>query len=275
MIRGFLWIIMFLFLLISSVYSALSDNLVSYYPLDSTNGLNSTVGNVQTLEKGAAASQASEYMTMIRNSNSYVRTTTNTTPYVAPGRTYNWTVSLWFFSSDLTNNAYQCIWYQTNERHIPLVNNMADGICFKASGGGFYGVCNGPSLTGSENQWHHLAIVYRYIDASNGNWTIYVDNNKFSFLNSSADSDNAIIFGSFLTSNNLEGGLRDIGIWDRPLSDAEIALLYGYNGSTSFISSPSSPPTTARTIFPTQGLISILLTITLLSSYFLRKNNLF
>ncbi len=267
--------IVFLLIVFSSFssYAALTDELLAFYPLDSTYHLNSTVGNSQTMtEEPYGVTQMPDYVEFTRGQDSSINTPGNSTLYSAPGFTHNWTISQWFFSSDLNNNGYQNLWHQMggdiNSNYGAVIYNaQADQICISYQGGFIYPIVCTQSVTG-EGTWHHLVTKYEEYNSTHYTWTVYLDNQKNSTLSTYKSNRRTYLnFGDWIANgaNVLEGGIRDVGIWDRVLTDVEVAQLYANNGSLT--STPSSPATVSS-IFPYQNKLSILLSIVLLLSFF-------
>ncbi len=274
--RKIIFIIIFISL-INFSYSALPADLftglMSYYPLNSGYHLNSTVGSSQTLAEGSTGvTQNLDYVNISTASNSYLQLASNPTPYAGPARTYNWTVSMWF-NPDSLSLSFQCIFRQegnaTYRPHTPIIDYTGDKFCLLPFNDNVKTVCTQP-VTGV-GTWHHYMIMHEYLNYTHSNWTLILDNQRYSALSTNQSFPTGyVIFGAYSTGSsfNFGGGMRDIGIWNRTLSSAEISWLYGNNGSYHFISTPSQS-LTVNSIFPSMNIFSFLFLFLLLFVHFL------
>jgi len=263
-----IFIILF-FTTISISFSSLQTNLLKYYPLDSTNQLNSTYGSILTLiPEPFGVVQYPDFINFTIGQDSSVSLPSNAVAFQGPGLTHNWTISEWFFTNDLTNNGYQNLWHQgLTAQGAVIYNGINDKVCIAyGSGIGPQIVCT-QSVTGL-GTWHNLVTLYSEYNSTHNNWTIYLDNQKNSSLSTIFSQNTGIVnFGDWDRSGNymLEGGVRDIAIWDRQLSDSEVNQIYTTGGPLNF----NTHNTTIKSSFPSLSKSSLSFSIISIISYFL------
>jgi hypothetical protein len=107
--------------------------------------------------------------------------------------------------------------------------NLAAGVNFWIQNGGT-GVAGATStIPVAQDQWTILA--FRYVQIA-GTWTLQIFKNGAQLANGSASAQvpmtnrsmsNIVVGGRSTGSNMFNGAIRYLGVWDRPLSDAELA----------------------------------------------------
>ena len=222
-----------------------TNGLVGYWPFNgnandaSGNGNNGTVnGATLTTDRFGNASKAYSF---IKLNNNYITINNSAGNF----GTSNFTISIWFLSSDpnvsaLINKRYNESWGNWWELRSDLF-----GINEANNGTNYSSLNNSSNLL---NLWHNCIII------RNSNSLKY-------FLNGSLIQEiNTPIIHNILNSNNLvlgsiispisgvlqshEGKLDDIGIWNRALTECEIADLFnaqlGSFSNTSVSINPTS-----------------------------------
>ena len=191
---------------------ALTDNLLAFYKLDNTND---SSGNNRTLTNNGNVSFASGKIgnAAVFDGTNYL--TSDQSIALGP----NVTISGWVKAVDTAGTAKAYFGHSNGYSAfiLGLVNNSAT---FGPNGPG------GPSFDYSAfiDQWIHVAAV-----ATGDNWVLYV--NGIASAPATVDSftvESTPSFGTMLAwmDGIYTGELDAVGIWNRALSDSEVAALY-------------------------------------------------
>lgn len=138
----------------------------------------------------------------------------------------SWTISFWLYQTSAAGGGYDQYIWQSNDgagnRIIIDQNGDATGanMSLNIYDGGF----DDTGLTVPRNQWTHIVVVAK---AGTSKWWAFVDGSKSSELAYTAKilktaAGNANGLGQMI----LRGKIDEVGIWNRDLTDAEVASLY-------------------------------------------------
>jgi hypothetical protein len=141
------------------------------------------------------------------------------------------TISTWVMSTSPAN--YCNIFHKDTERRLWTATTAGDGISkqLQAFAGGSSTTYNTApdGITINDGQWHLLTYVH-YLSGSTWKTRVYLDaGTKFKEFNSgTTTSVNPLAIGKNATgaSNQWRGFLDDLRIYNRPLTQAEVAALY-------------------------------------------------
>jgi len=92
----------------------------------------------------------------------------------------------------------------------------------------------GTGLTINDGLWHHIVVTWDYSEGETGSAAIYVDGVKATVETSYRartvdNSEDKIYIGkaeAWEAQNDFDGNIDEVGIWDKALSDVEVAALY-------------------------------------------------
>ncbi|HIE78547.1 MAG TPA: tandem-95 repeat protein, partial [Candidatus Thioglobus sp.] len=92
----------------------------------------------------------------------------------------------------------------------------------------------GTGLTINDGLWHHIVVTWDYSEGETGSAAIYVDGVKAtvetSYRARTVDkSTDKLYLGkaeAWEAQNDFDGNIDEVGIWDKALSDVEVAALY-------------------------------------------------
>ena len=170
-------------------------------------------------------------------------------------------MSFWYKTSQLTANNYMITWGGNGwGTFFEIINNhwsaQTIGPCYTPSltGGGTL-MSKGLTVSPNENLWHHCVIILPAGAQSLTDAKFYFNNVALTEICSYANygagapnisSTNPIKFGSGYQqggwATNFEGLMDDIGIWNRELTESEIAQLYVVCNVTPVAISGSNSP---------------------------------
>jgi arabinan endo-1,5-alpha-L-arabinosidase len=142
------------------------------------------------------------------------------------------TISAWYKNVVVGSTPMFSIW-GGDSNDFSIVTGWGDGteigMGFNTdSGGGFYSFGSGTGIP-DDGQYHHVVMVY---SSSNSLFRMFVEGNQvFSEVITgalcTAGSLSQLVLGSQTESiNSGSGSIDAVGIWNRALSDAEVAALY-------------------------------------------------
>ena len=148
-----------------------------------------------------------------------------TTPVNGGGYTNGTSVSFWMRK---TGNKGTCGLIQavTGDRQGWTIINENNSGWFLLAGNGSWNLQTSPFLSSSDNNWHHIVIT-----DDNADMKIYLDG-SIATSNSTVSYTVAPVklgtFEHFFGNNpqSFDGQIDAVGIWNRALSDSEIAALY-------------------------------------------------
>ena len=205
---------------------ALSDNLISWWELNETSGTrvdahgsydltdNNTVGN-GTGKQGNCAD-------FIATNSEYLSSGTGFGTALGSSVT-TFSMSFWF-NADITsgNDGILSIGNFSNtqgEFNVHLSSNNLTTLFDNGASTSSFGHSD-------TTNWHHYAVSY-----NGSSYTIWLDNVKkhtaVSFSNTLNFSGLKMILGGYYnTPYTYDGLLDEVGVWDKALSDAEVAELY-------------------------------------------------
>jgi hypothetical protein len=207
---------------------ALTDNLQAFYKLSDTSdssGYNRTLtnnGNV-TFAPGKIGDAAVFNQGSLSRNASFLANVSELT------------ISAWYKNSE--NGPIFSIWGNGSNDFSIVSNGWGNGTSigmafFTNAGGGFYNFPEGTGIL-DDGQYHHVVMVY---SSSNSSFKAFVDGNQI-FSESitgqlcTSESLSLLVLGS--EANRVDAFSSSIdafGIWNRALSDAEVAELYN-NGT--------------------------------------------
>jgi hypothetical protein len=200
--------------------STIKNNLLAFYKLDD---LTDSSGNNRTLTNNGNAAFASGKLgnAVTTNSSSYITGPLN----ILPNNPSGFTVSLWAKGSDSIGKGWSTPFYMEK-------NGMYYGIGMRGTQFEFHPATNGNnnSLVLDENEssgvWVHVVLV---IDSSNNakafrNGVLKKTGPAGSLL--SGQLNQHYIGGNIWSPGYWGGSVDAVGIWNRALSDQEIAALY-------------------------------------------------
>ena len=200
---------------------ALTDNLQAFYKLSD---LTDSSGNNRTLTNNGNVSFASGKI-----GNAAVFDGSNWTTSPISGISSEYTVSGWFRSE--TTNSYTMLFNAKSQENAlaSFVQLLGDGSVRFGSGNYDSGELVIAGQNKNDNQWHFFCAV-----VGNNNTKLFLDNDAAVALGSqfSNFSFTDIAFASYVDGSydHLNGQIDALGIWNRALSDAEVAELYN-NGT--------------------------------------------
>lgn len=149
--------------------------------------------------------------------------------YISASQNLNdYSISLWFYSSNLTNQ-YNDIFHYENT-YAQLLNNATIYARAQYASPPSIGVVT--TYTNNLNQWHHLVVNYNSVSQQ---MDVYIDEtNHFTSGSGSggiyypSENNNTIYFGGYFLQNvnYFNGKIDDIGVWNRSLTQQEITDLY-------------------------------------------------
>ncbi len=168
------------------------------------------------------------------------------------------TVSIWY-NTIYPNNYYPLLIGFNQTRFIEMAGNHPAYISNANVGhlGSYPDAINSLPCIPSYSQWHHVVVIH---DHNSNSHKIYINN---SLCNSGATTgflnflNGNVLFGNNLTGNINGGGsgymglLDDIGIWNRALTECEIADLY--NAQLGSLNSTSNQTQTACNSYTWNG----------------------
>jgi hypothetical protein len=193
---------------------ALTDNLLAFYKLSDlsdSSGLNRTLtnnGNV-TFAPGKIGDAG------VFDGSNYLDVSMASLPQGSQDRT----ISFWFNS--LKTNPQVPLYYGTpSSGELVLFYIDQNTVIVSPYGDG---VASSEQL--SDGNWHHILF-----ETNNQTWLLYIDGVlKDSQYRSTSTNGTALTIGSG-SDGNVEGQIDAVGIWNRALSNAEVAELYN-NGT--------------------------------------------
>jgi hypothetical protein len=205
---------------------ALTNNLLAFYKLDNTTD---SSGNGNTLTNNGDVTFSSG---KIGNAAEF---TADHDKYLTVGNDLGqitetgFSVSVWFKRYTDTN-AY-LIDSEVSSQYGWFLGTNAGGSIWFLAGEGSWSIVKqiNPDTSWVVDQWHHLAITLN----SSGDISYYVDGQVQSTSDSEVSWTPAgLRFGSnsFDSGANLDGQIDAVGIWNRALTEAEVAELYN-NGT--------------------------------------------
>ena len=188
---------------------ALTDNLLAFYKLSD---LTDSSGNNRTLTNNGNVSFASGKL-----GNAAVFDGSNelqVTNPIAEGAEYS--IAGWVKFSNF--DSLQYVLSFGNDMGVLYHNGVSPAeVIFTPAHGSYIGVG-----TPSSNEWH---FIYAY-RKSNGEYGISINNGAIVIGNSGEMYFNTLEFGYSLNNGSIDA----VGIWNRALSDSEVAALYN-NGT--------------------------------------------
>jgi hypothetical protein len=213
---------------------ALTDNLLAFYKLSD---LSDSSGNNHTLTNNGNVTFASGKLgnAAVFDGSNYL----SPTPFWQNGTSL--TVSLWVKT--------------TAENYSYLIggNGPSDGFYVVMNGSGYasayagaeYSEFEGPSILVNDGSWHHIVLK-----ANNGSATIYVDG----VAGTSNSIPETILESGYMSIGVngeanfafLNGEMDAVGIWNRALSDAEVAELYNNGTGLEIDNSGGGNPTLVK-----------------------------
>lgn len=241
------WISVFLFLVLSiNVNAVLTDNLVTYWNLDSYTGSN--IIDSMNRNNGTGISGITNIPALISNGNNMTDTNAKWTASadVVRGRN-DGSICYWLKHPTALVNGEYFVDYRRDSGGLLITYETASSLFIKIGGVTFQ--------TGTtaivDNNYHQYCFVY-----NQSNTVFYRDG----LLNMSGSHANAVMdntagtiyWGTLSTGSNGQLGTYDeIGFWNRSLTASEVSQLY--NGGTG-LTYPfsSSTPTTDKITFLSQ-----------------------
>jgi hypothetical protein len=207
-----------------------TDGLVAYYPFngnandESGNGNNGTV-NGATLTSDRDGNENSSYS--FDGANDLITVSAQST--IPPQSDY--TVSFWFNSPTSDHNGP----FLSFQRWFLTLGHVGTpGLFYKDERGNQDNSWYVQKYFGTEpsvNTWHNLVIK-----KTSTNVDLYLDTSYVGSITtygvSEFNPDSLIQFGSYVTGMRYNGLLDDIGIWNRALTEEEVANLYISNSSS-------------------------------------------
>jgi hypothetical protein len=192
---------------------SLTTGLQAFYKLDDTSD---SSGNGNTLTNNGDVSFASGKIgnAAVFDGSNYLQATDSNLPSGQSART----ISCWYkttSNSDLNVLTYGS---QSYNGGVVLYSQNDGKFIFSQYGDG---ICSTSSL--NDNNWHNIVVTY-----DGTNWILYVDGSANDQKEMGTDTQLAelLIGGAFGGGGNFDGSIDAVGIWNRALSDAEVAELY-------------------------------------------------
>ena len=193
---------------------ALTDNLLAFYKLSD---LTDSSGNNRTLTNNGNVSFASGKIgnAAVFDGSNYLDVSMASLPQGSQDRT----ISLWFNSSK-TGSQVPLYYGNASEGELVLFYIDQNTVIVSPYGDG---LASSEQL--SDGNWHHILF-----ETNNQTWLLYIDGVlKDSQYRSTSTNGTALTIGSG-SDGNVEGQIDAVGIWNRALSNAEVAELYN-NGT--------------------------------------------
>ena len=143
------------------------------------------------------------------------------------------TISAWYKNN--VGAPIFSIWGGDSNNFSIIGNGWADGMgmgFFTDSGGGFYSFGPGTGIP-DDGQYHHVVMNY---SSSNSLFRMFVDGNQIFSVSITGQLCTSESLSQFVLGSQTEiidsgsGSFDAVGIWNRALSDAEVAELYN-NGT--------------------------------------------
>lgn len=191
---------------------------VAYYKMDNSSEDYSTGGNDGTDTNVEYRFGRFGQAAVFNGSSSYI----NLNSAVLPASVFS--VSFWVNVNSLVNEwVFSQYTGGVTGRFIFNITSTG-GFQINVSSTNSLSTTNIPAIT--IGNWHHVVVVK---DGSNG-WTLYSDGSSHSTWNSSENiitNQNTILGGDdSVTSNNLDGKLDQVRIYDAALTDSQVTELY-------------------------------------------------
>ena len=127
----------------------------------------------------------------------------------------------------------------TNNQIVLVYHASANEFRFTPKFGGVADVCNGGSTNAlgatyeGDGIWHHLVGTVSVSDNTNEIWIDGVKKESVSGVGTLNETINVASIASNTDNNSyFKGDLKDVAIYGRQLTDAEIAVLYNSGGTT-------------------------------------------
>jgi len=128
----------------------------------------------------------------------------------------------------------------TNNQIVLVYHAHGNEFRFTPKFGGVADVCNGGSTNASgasyeqDGIWHHIVGTVRATDNTSEIWIDGVKKESVPGVGTLNETINVASIGSNgAGSSYFEGDLKDVAIYGRQLTDAEIAVIYNSGGTTS------------------------------------------
>jgi hypothetical protein len=196
---------------------ALTNNLLAFYKLDNTTD---SSGNGNTLTNNGNVTFASGKLgnAAVFDGSNYLQATDSNLPSGQSSRT----ISCWYKTT--SNSEVNVLAYgaQSFNGGVVLYSQNDGKFIFSQYGDG---IISTSSL--NDNNWHNIVVTY-----DGTNWILYVDGsiNDQKAMGTDTQLTELLIGGAWGGGGNFDGSVDAVGIWNRALSDAEVAELYN-NGT--------------------------------------------
>jgi len=201
---------------------ALTDNLLAFYKLndltDSSGNGNTLTNNGNVTFSSGKIGNAAEFTA---DNDKYLTIENNLGQITETG----FSVSMWFKKYTDTNS--YLIDSEASSQYGWFLGANAGGSIWFLGGEGSWSIVKqiNPDTSWVVDQWHHVVITSN----SSGDLSYYIDGQVQSTSDSGVSWTPAgLRFGSnsFDSAANLDGQIDAVGIWNRALTEPEIAALY-------------------------------------------------
>ena len=194
--------------------TGLRDGLLAFYRLSNTSD-SSGRGNTLTNNGNVSFASGKIGNAAVFDGSNYLDVSMASLPQGSQDRT----ISFWFNSSNI--GAQVPLYYgNASGGELVLFYIGQNTVIVSPYGDGVYS-----SETVNNGNWHHILF-----ETNNQTWLLYIDGVlKDSQYRSTSTNGTMLTMGSG-PDGSTEGSIDAVGIWNRALSDAEVALLYN-NGT--------------------------------------------
>jgi hypothetical protein len=228
------WIIV-LILLATGVQGALTDNMIAYYSFDignvsgenmtdlSGNGNQANCTNMGG-DCNTVAGKLGNASDFIPASNNYIDVSDKLMQYQP------FTISAWVKFDDLSSDRAVIRQWATGKQNFMFLFALATGTF---GGYSYDGNTDSAETNINTGEWYHLVSTYNDVNNTinlyvNGSWV----SGSGSGVRTASTADDARIGQNSDGTDDMDGLIDEMGIWNRTLNSTEIADLY--NGGTGF-----------------------------------------